>query len=88
MSITPHHLHRTFKTVTGSTPLQFLHHTRIEEGKKLLSTSSRSVTHISFRLGYTSLSHFSKVFKAKTQITPSDFRKDSNKIYFSATTED
>jgi AraC family transcriptional regulator of adaptative response / methylphosphotriester-DNA alkyltransferase methyltransferase len=80
LSIDPHHLHRTFKLVTGLTPLQFLHQTRIEEAKELLSTSSLSATHISFMVGYTSLSHFSKVFKDRTLMSPSTFRKNKCRL--------
>ncbi|WP_434750731.1 helix-turn-helix transcriptional regulator [Paenibacillus amylolyticus] len=57
------------------TPLQFLHDTRIQEATKLLKTSSLSATHISFMVGYTSLSHFSTVFKEHTGVSPSIFRK-------------
>ncbi|HEO8420407.1 bifunctional transcriptional activator/DNA repair enzyme AdaA [Niallia circulans] len=78
LSINSHHLHRTFKLVTGSTPLQFSHQVRIEKAKELLTTSSLSATHISFKVGYSSLSHFSKVFKDKEHISPSSFR---NHIY-------
>jgi len=75
VSINPQHLHRTFKIVTGSTPLQFLHQVRIEKAKELLKTSSLSATDISIKVGYSSLSHFSRVFKEKEHISPSAFRK-------------
>lgn len=77
LSIEPHHLHRTFKLVNGSTPLQFLHQVRIEKekAKELLKTSSLFATYISFKVGYSSLSHFSKVFKDKEHISPFTFRQ-------------
>lgn len=74
ISIDPHHLHRTFKFVTGTTPLKFLHEIRIEKAKELLKASSLSATEISLKVGYSSLAHFSKVFKEKVQISPSTFR--------------
>ncbi|MFJ6414395.1 bifunctional transcriptional activator/DNA repair enzyme AdaA [Terribacillus saccharophilus] len=80
LSFDPYHLHRTFKLVSGFTPLQFLHQTRIDQAKKLLLTSSLSATDISFLVGYTSLSHFSKVFKDKLHLSPSSFRKKHSHI--------
>lgn len=80
LSFDPYHLHRTFKLVSGSTPLQFLHQTRTDEAKKLLLTTSLSATEIGFLVGYTSLSHFSKVFKDKFQQSPSCFRKKHSNL--------
>ncbi|MCM3164708.1 MULTISPECIES: bifunctional transcriptional activator/DNA repair enzyme AdaA [Bacillaceae] len=76
INVDPYHLHRTFKAVTGYTPLQFMHQSRIEQAKEFLLTTNQSTTEISFKVGYSSPSHFSKVFKEKTGLSPSFFRSN------------
>ena len=47
----------------------------IDEAKRLLRYSDKSFTAISTYLGFSSPSHFSKVFKEKTENTPFEYRQ-------------
>ncbi|ASS74221.1 hypothetical protein CIG75_03960 [Tumebacillus algifaecis] len=71
----PYYIQRTFKEMMGISPLQFLHDVRIEKSKGLLKEGHLSTTQISFDVGFSSLSHFSKVFKEKTGMTPKRYRE-------------
>lgn len=53
---------------------QYLRKARIEEAKKLLSTTDRSVTDICFECGFTSLSNFLRAFKSTVDMSPLQYR--------------
>lgn len=56
---------------------EYLNQIRIEEAKRLLSTTDRQVTEIVFAVGYNSPPHFNRLFKSVTGKTPREYR-DSN----------
>ncbi len=67
-------LKRLFKTKIKLSVHEFQENIRIEKAKKLLEEDC-SVKDIASRLGYSSISHFSFVFKRKTGLRPTVFRK-------------
>ena len=48
---------------------------KTEEAKRLLRYSDKPITAISYYLGFSSPSHFSRVFKARVCITPGEYRE-------------
>lgn len=54
---------------------EYLNSIRIEEAKRLLSTTDRQVTEIAFAVGYNSPPHFNRLFKAMTKKSPREFRE-------------
>ena len=48
---------------------------KTEEAKRLLRYSDKPITAISSYLGFSSPSHFSRVFKAHVCITPGEYRQ-------------
>lgn len=53
---------------------------RINEAKyKILSTSENSLSEIARKVGFADLAHFSKIFKRKEGISPSDWKKQNIK---------
>jgi two-component system response regulator YesN len=54
---------------------EHLNEIRISHAKKLLSSSSISISTISETIGYTDQSYFGKVFKKATGCTPLEYRK-------------
>lgn len=51
-----------------------VHGIRLKEAKRMLAESDLQIAEISDNLGYTSPSHFNKVFKEKFDQTPGDYR--------------
>lgn len=53
---------------------------RINEAKyKILTTSEDSLSEIARKVGFADLAHFSKIFKRKEGISPSDWKKQNIK---------
>jgi AraC family transcriptional regulator len=66
---------RVFHRVTGLSPGHFLSAIRIEEAKRLLTTTTMSVTEISHRVGYSSVGSFSTRFASSVGVPPSIYRQ-------------
>lgn len=69
------YLSRKFKEETGETLTDFILKEKTEEAKRLLRYSDKSLTAIGSYLGFSSASHFSRVFKTYVGSTPSDYRE-------------
>lgn len=69
------HFTRVFQKVTGISPGRFLTSLRMEEAKRLLRTTTRTVADIGTSVGYTSVSTFSGRFNRSVGLTPMTFRR-------------
>ena len=69
------HLSRRFTQEAGIPLAAFIRNEKIEESKRLLRYTDRSVSAIAAYLGFSSQGHFSKVFKEITDITPGEYRE-------------
>ena len=68
-------LKRRFKTATGTTLIDYLQNLRVEEAKRLLETGQIAVDEISVEVGYEDPSFFRRLFKRRTGLTPSQYRR-------------
>jgi AraC-like DNA-binding protein len=75
LSTHPNHLNAVVKRKTQKTAIEFVHEQIIHEAKSLLSQTPLRVKEVSFRLGYSDVSHFTNFFKKKTGTTPALYRK-------------
>ncbi len=69
MSISSFHEH--FKSVTGTSPLQYLKELRMIEARRLLTEEGVSVSAAGFEVGYESATQFSREFSRKFGTPPS-----------------
>lgn len=72
------HLSRSFIAETGMALSDFIMQKKIEEAKKLLRYSTKSLSAISTYLGFSSQSHFSRSFKKYASENPSVYRNKLN----------
>ena len=72
----PYHLLRLFKFYYGITPKQYQISKRIEEAKNRLKTGFR-VSESCYDVGFQSVTSFSTLFKRKTGMTPTEFKKSN-----------
>lgn len=67
-------LKKGFKEIYGNTVFGYLNELRMNEAKKLLLASDKSITEISQYCGYLFVQNFTKVFKKKFGVTPKNFK--------------
>lgn len=77
--ISKYYLSRTFKEVTGFSLIEYLNSVRIREAQSLLKNSTLNVTLIAEKVGFESITHFGRVFKAITGLSPLKYRKETAK---------
>ncbi|MEO9901712.1 helix-turn-helix domain-containing protein [Nisaea sp.] len=75
MAVTPTHLSRTVKEVTGSTAGAIIQDRVLLEAKRRLVFSDHPVAEIAYALDFSSPSYFSRFFTARTGETPASFRR-------------
>ncbi len=78
LAISPSYLSDMLRSLTGQNAQQLIHDKLIEKAKEKLSITSLSVTEIAYELGFEYPQSFSKLFKAKTNLSPLEFRKSFN----------
>lgn len=64
-----------FRQIFGTTVYQCIRNLRLEQARCLLQTGKFSVTEVAFLVGYSSLSHFARLFKTAYGICPHAFSK-------------
>lgn len=74
LGISPSYLSRIFSEIDGKRFTQYLSDLRIEKAKLLLADDSRLVRDIGQDVGFLTIQNFMRVFKAKTGVTPSEYR--------------
>ena len=70
---------KIFESVYGISPIKYLHNFRIEKAKAILRSDYESIEQVALSVGYNSIYHFSKMFKAYTGTNPSQYGKSSRK---------
>lgn len=79
--VSPEHLTRSFKRQLGVSFHRHVLSERISASKELLRNSlTTSITDVAFGTGFQSSSHFNKVFKAHTGLTPTEFRDQGSDV--------
>ena len=76
--LSPFHLCRVFRQLTGSPPGEFLAALRVQEAKRLLLTTGLSVTDVCFELGYRSLGTFTSRFTHAVGVSPGRLRRHAD----------
>jgi AraC family transcriptional activator of pobA len=79
LNVTPNHLAKSVKAVTGKPPTQWIDELIVLEAKVLLYQSHLTISDISYELGIDDPSYFGRMFKKYTRLTPTDFRKQVEK---------
>ncbi|MBH5336432.1 helix-turn-helix transcriptional regulator [Streptomyces pactum] len=75
--VSPAHFARTFRATFGETPHRYLQRRRVERAMALLRETDRSVTEISFAVGFGSPGTFSRTFRDIVGRSPRAYRKET-----------
>jgi len=63
-------LHKHFKAVTSTTPLQYLKELRLLEARRLLTEGELAVSTVAYEVGYESPNQFSREYSRKFGNSP------------------
>lgn len=78
LNISPSYLSDMLRSLTGQNTQHLIHHKIIEKAKEKLSATNLSVSEVAYELGFGHPQSFSKLFKAKTNTSPLEFRRSFN----------
>ena len=75
LNVTSNYLSDTIRYHSGESALTIIHNFVMEEAKSKLTNTNLSVAEISYQLGFEYPNYFSKLFKRKINLSPSQYRK-------------
>lgn len=75
LNMHPNYLNSVIKSKTGKTVNDWISKRTLSVAKSLLINTSYSSKEISYKLGFSEPTHFSRFFKKHTQISPNKYRK-------------
>lgn len=75
LNFSSNYLSDLLKKETGKTAQEHIHLFLIDKAKNILLNSTQSISEIGYDLGFEYPQHFSNLFKQKTGMSPSEFRK-------------
>ena len=74
LNLSPNYLSDLLQKSTGKSTVEHIHLELVERAKSLLWGTEGSISEIAYELGFEHPSHFTKLFKAKTGKSPSEYR--------------
>lgn len=78
--ITEVHLRRIFSARASISPMRYVNHLRIEKAKNMLLDSNCTVSEVAYLSGFSDPYYFSREFKKRIGLSPSEFRIAKNRI--------
>lgn len=75
LNVSPNHLNKTVKAVTGKSPSQWIDEAIVSEAKVLLCQSAMPVSDVAAEVGIEDQSYFARLFKKHEGVTPTIFRR-------------
>ena len=75
VNMSERNLSRKVKALTGDTPKKMLLIIRLEQAAKLLKQTTDNITSLSYQVGFSDASHFSRTFKAHFNMTATEYRE-------------
>lgn len=75
VNISPYYFSKLFKDEIGEGFVEYLTNIRIEKAKEFISNSDYSMKEICQKVGYTDPNYFSRAFKKKVGVTPTEYKE-------------
>lgn len=75
LNVTPRYLSDLLRNLIGLNTQQFIHEKVVEKAKEFLAKDELTVAEIAYHLGFEHPQSFNKLFKSKTSLSPSDYKK-------------
>lgn len=78
VNLSPHHFARTFKNLTGQSPMHYFTQMRLQQACHLLDTARQPIKQIAATVGYSDPQYFSRIFRRIIGMTPHAYRNWSS----------
>ena len=75
MKISVHYLFHLFKSVTGTTIVEYRNEQRLTKAKLMLIQTEKPISQIAQETGFTNISYFTEIFTKSEKIPPTEYRK-------------
>ena len=75
LNVTPRYLSDLLRNLVGLNTQQFIHEKVIEKAKEYLAKDGLTIAEIAYHLGFEHPQSFNKLFKSKTSLSPSDYKR-------------
>ena len=73
-------LQEGFKLLYNKTVTEYIRNARLEVARDLIANSELNISEVVYSIGFTSRSYFSKIFKEKFGISPSEFKNSKREL--------
>ncbi len=80
LNVTPNYLSDTVKHYTKKSALASIHDYIIDKAKEQLKNTNLTISEVSYQLGFEYPNYFSRLFKQKTNLSPTQYRKSVKSI--------
>ena len=77
VKMSPRYFEILFESVYNMTPKEYITHLKLSLAKELLLNEKNTVTSVAAQLGFNDVYHFSRTFKAKTGLTPTQYKQNN-----------
>lgn len=74
LAVSPNHLNRTVKDLTGRTASDHIKEMLLQEAKALLKYTDSSIAQIAYKMNFSDPGSFNRFFKSATKDTPANYR--------------
>lgn len=78
VNLSPYHFARLFRATFGCAPYQYVQEQRLIRARDLMRQSTTKITAIALACGFNDASQFSKAFRARFGVTPSEYRSGAH----------
>jgi len=78
--VSPEHLSRTWKEVTGESPVRYLKNLRLDKAARMLQISNDTIMNVADQAGFDSPGYFFRKFKDRYGMSPAQYRKQIRRL--------
>lgn len=83
-SMSVYNFSKSFKAKTGSSPYKYVTNRRISKACELLCSTDNAIADVAYKVGFSSQSHMTELFRKTLGTTPARYRKQFSRIVISA----
>lgn len=81
LNTTPHKLNKVVNEFGKTSTSQYIINRKIQEAKRLLAFTDKTISEIAFQLGFNDSSYFSRTYRNTTSLSPKIFREEAYEKY-------